>query len=795
MRLRCEILTTIVLLLSAFASAAWAADAQDLRVAIYFNPVRGERAAAYGGMGLKMALDDHGFDARYVRSLDEQTLKDFHVLLMPCVLGFPEAWNLDEVRQQQRKFAERGGGIVLMHESIGWRGAFKDRPVFPEIGRGVIVGGAGAPVSLTPLEVVDRGHPVTKELPERFPMQYDAAPLAVGEKGKVLVKLADEAMMRGKPVKLQDVPAVIVGEHGKGRVVLLGPLLGLDRLPRELENPPKGACLTLLLESVKWASRVQSIALPPVGIYFNPAPGKQRAILGYQGARLALEDEYEGQVRYVRSLDPETLRGLKVLILPCVHGYPEEWKEDELRANLRAFVAAGGGIVLMNESIGWRRAMANAPPFPEIGRATGKGAAYMDSVDRGVGPAHVKYVPLKVAAEAHPVTRGVRTFAALHDMPEIVPGDKGRVLVTRAEGGAGAVVAGTFGKGRVVLIAPTIGVGPRDMEQSPSGAARTLLRNSVSWAGSLTGGAEEVEGMGPSPPSHNRQPRVPRIASSWFRIVEYPQRHLNDFCLFRDQQGVWHAIGIMGTGTWASETALFHSTGRSLRERFENRQPLFEQMPREIGPQRSKNQAPQKHAPFVAFHDGLYHLFYRRPRGTTLVVRSADPWQWPDEAEVVFEQADARDVCVVKIGGAFHMYYCQAAEFEGTMRSCILLRKSTDLRRWSEPAIVHGDTSRECRHSRLESPFVVAGPGGWYLFVRNRSLDERTATTVYYSESPERFPSGRQQWFAELDEVHAPEIVECEGRHYIARVSGPPHANPRAPSADGWVEVAELKFE
>jgi hypothetical protein len=288
--------------------------------------------------------------------------------------------------------------------------------------------------------------------------------------------------------------------------------------------------------------------------------------------------------------------------------------------------------------------------------------------------------------------------------------------------------------------------------------------------------------------------RTPRIASDWFRIVEYPDRHLNDFCLFRDEQGTWHAIGIMGTGTWASETSLFHSTGKGLRERFENRPPLFEAMPRWVGGRQSRNAAPQKHAPFVVFHDGLYHLFYRRPGGTMLVVRSPDPFHWPDEVELVFEERDARDVCIVKIGGAFLMYYCQAAVVDGAMRSCDLLRTSKDLRDWSEATVVYVDTSRESGHSSLESPFVVPRPEGFYLFVRNRLLEEDTVTTVSFSEDPARFPSGAHPWFAELKHVHAPEIVECDGRYYIARVSGPRHANRQAPAAGGWVEVAELQF-
>ena len=288
--------------------------------------------------------------------------------------------------------------------------------------------------------------------------------------------------------------------------------------------------------------------------------------------------------------------------------------------------------------------------------------------------------------------------------------------------------------------------------------------------------------------------RTPQLASDWIRIVDYPDRHLNDFCLFRDRQGTWHAIGIMGAGTWASETSLFHSTGRSLRERFVNRQPLFETMPRWVGNRQSQNAAPQKHAPFVVFHDGLYHLFYRRPGGTIVVVRSADPFHWPDEVELVFEERDARDVCITKIAGLFHMYYCQAALVDGVMRSCNLLRTSKDLGDWGTATVVYADTSRESGHSSLESPFVVSRPEGFYLFVRNRLLEEDVVTTVSFSEDPAHFPSGERPWFAELKHVHAPEIVEIDGRYYIARVSGARHANRQTPAVGGWVEMAELQF-
>jgi hypothetical protein len=41
-------------------------------------------------------------------------------------------------------------------------------------------------------------------------------------------------------------------------------------------------------------------------------------------------------------------------------------------------------------------------------------------------------------------------------------------------------------------------------------------------------------------------------------------------------------------------------------------------------------------------------------------------------------------------------------------------------------------------------------------------------------------------------DLHAPEIVEHEGRFYIVRVSGVTHASLSGVDDRGWLEVAEL---
>ena len=81
----------------------------------------------------------------------------------------------------------------------------------------------------------------------------------------------------------------------------------------------------------------------------------------------------------------------------------------------------------------------------------------------------------------HPVVKGVGDFDVLFDMPEIEQGNHGVKLMERKDGGAAAVVAGQFGQGRVVLIAPNIGIGERNMERPPEDDALTLLLNAVRW--------------------------------------------------------------------------------------------------------------------------------------------------------------------------------------------------------------------------------------------------------------------------------------------------------------------------
>ena len=282
----------------------------------------------------------------------------------------------------------------------------------------------------------------------------------------------------------------------------------------------------------------------------------------------------------------------------------------------------------------------------------------------------------------------------------------------------------------------------------------------------------------------------PKITSAWTRIIEYPRNHLNDFCLFKGLDGRWHAVGIMGAGTWASETSLFHCSSAELYGPYAKHPPLLAG----LAQGKTQNAAPQKHAPFVVVRNGIGCMFLRRPPGTNLLVTSPDGFRWTSDPVVVFEQNDARDACIRDFAGIYHWYYCQWQELDGKGRSCIMLRRSRDLEHWDDPLPVHVDTSREVAHSHLESPFVVRAAGRYWLFVRNRALDEACITTVFCSDSPKSFASGTRAWDAELPGIHAPELVRDQGRWHIARVSGPPDHLPCAPKTGGWIELAGIDF-
>lgn len=308
----------------------------------------------------------------------------------------------------------------------------------------------------------------------------------------------------------------------------------------------------------------------------------------------------------------------------------------------------------------------------------------------------------------------------------------------------------------------------------------------------LNQGPAPAAGPAPAPDGRHR----PVLDGPWRSIVEYPGHWLNDFAIFRARDDRWHAIGIMAAGNGSSTLSFFHSSGPDLHSRFENHPPLLTAVP-------PGGLAPQKHAPCILYRGDTLHMFYRRPGGTIMHLRAKNPFEWDGLGDEVFTVNDARDVCIVPEGDRYLMYYTQYARVDGFMRSCILARTSTDLETWSEAITVMTDLGTESDHSFLESPMVIRGPGGWYLFIANRRLgrfdggpeksNPATVTTVSFSKNPLKFGDGEPQWFHEIPNAHAVEIIEAEGRMWMVRIGSV--GNPRPPGVRGWLDIAPLRWE
>jgi len=138
-----------------------------------------------------------------------------------------------------REYVAKGGAVMLVHDTLGYRG-FK--PAFPEIGQGVeTVKTNTATIAMN--HVISMG----MNIGDSFRHAYcDHVILKKGQDGAVIC--ADQ---QGRPV-------LIAGGFGKGRVILNGMATGYssrDGSYNGEEKEPEGAELQLLINSLKWLEK------------------------------------------------------------------------------------------------------------------------------------------------------------------------------------------------------------------------------------------------------------------------------------------------------------------------------------------------------------------------------------------------------------------------------------------------------------------------------------------------------------------------------------------------------------
>ena len=292
---------------------------------------------------------------------------------------------------------------------------------------------------------------------------------------------------------------LLTGETGAPDLPPAGDALGAPAYA------PGGGMSFLRLEATRRAAAKKRVREPNT-VYvavFNaadPPAGKKPPDYGETAILNTLAAEKGVEAAFLDDLGSLLPLDVDVLVLPNMQNKGANWPTPEDWHGVRAFAAAGGGVLLVHSAVGFGGFSPNL--FPEI----------------GTGPEYVKLRGMKVVQD-HPVVNAASVkasfptevndpaflarFRALElpvgslfqsgfpDYIRIKPGPSGKVIVKSVAGsGAGddpTVVAGNLGRGRVVLSGMDIGVrcvqaaDRWEVRDEISPQERAILVNAVFW--------------------------------------------------------------------------------------------------------------------------------------------------------------------------------------------------------------------------------------------------------------------------------------------------------------------------
>jgi hypothetical protein len=188
--------------------------------------------------------------------------------------------------------------------------------------------------------------------------------------------------------------------------------------------------------------------------------------------------------------------------------------------------------------------------------------------------------------------------------------------------------------------------------------------------------------------------------------------------------------------------------------------------------------------------DGHATLDYDSMENQICLMTSPDGYGWTrydnglEQSRIFVGPGAARDPCLIKINGLWHIYYCGHRNRHRADEG-IYVRTSSDLRAWSEARLTHfidhdilkRERTNGAKHHTNESPFVVERSGYFYLFRSGGYLgDGGGSASVFRSEDPLDFGVNidpKEKYVCNIN-CHAPEIVvDREGREYISKIYDP----------------------
>ena len=191
-------------------------------------------------------------------------------------------------------------------------------------------------------------------------------------------------------------------------------------------------------------------------------------------------------------------------------------------------------------------------------------------------------------------------------------------------------------------------------------------------------------------------------------------------------------------------------------------------------------------APFVLKEGSDYYMFYGEWQHIA-VAMSKDGKTFarqlmPDGKSGMFgDGAGTRDPMVIKIKNLYNIYYTATPDHHGVD----FVRTSKDLMHWSSPEKVAFGGDAGNGPSSAECPFVYyEKTSGYYYLLRNQIYGKDAQFKVYRSKDPLDFGKDNDRDLVETMPFAAPEIIESEGKTYLAVL---------LPSLKG-IQIAKLKW-
>ena len=292
----------------------------------------------------------------------------------------------------------------------------------------------------------------------------------------------------------------------------------------------------------------------------------------------------------------------------------------------------------------------------------------------------------------------------------------------------------------------------------------------------------------------------PVIDGEWWNITNTPnlgeyntdKQEPVDFGVWQAADGTWQLWSCIRHTSCGGNTRLFHAwEGKTLLDTAWVPKGVAMIADTTLGEVKGGLQAP-----YVMKENGIYYMFY----GGWDNICLATSKDGKNFERVINETGtpelfrgpltNPRDAMVIKEEDSYYCYY-SAHDLDRSLeeiQAAIYLRKSKDMKDWSEPIMVSAGGKYEevdCwGGGDAECPFVVKVKDKYVLF-RNIEYGSKSLNAQYCSDNPEYFGIKEDSLQVGELEIAAPEIVEHEGQYYIVCLKK---------TLDG-MRVAKLKWE